>query len=304
MTRTHIRAPTATSKRIRNLAAVALLAALCACGRDAVEPKLVGTWQGPLRRRRPVPAPLHDLVERPVPDAGAGARARHGGNGSSQSGRRQVAAREAQRRQGRGHVRVSVRRLGAVQVENRDAAVEPRAERRRCCGDSAGGRLRRCRASRFARRERDRCRCATERRASRGRPLRRAAGASGCRRAAGRDRKLLRQRRSSDDDATIGERRGESAAAGIDGAFRRADQQRSARSASRGEATASAHQAAASAHQAAASAGEAADAVKAEADERIGPFRKAGSKIKNFFTGHKSDADDKADSSPAQQNGH
>jgi len=72
------------------------------------------------------------------------------------------------------------------------------------------------------------------------------------------------------------------------------------------QATASAHQAAASAHQAAASAGEAADAAKAEADERIGPFRKAGSKIKNFFTGHKGDADSNAggDSTPAQQNGH
>jgi hypothetical protein len=75
------------------------------------------------------------------------------------------------------------------------------------------------------------------------------------------------------------------------------------------QATTSAHQAAASAHQAAASAGEAADAVKAEADERVGPFRKAGSKIKSFFTGHKSDADANGNANadtnpPAQQNGH
>jgi hypothetical protein len=54
--------------------------------------------------------------------------------------------------------------------------------------------------------------------------------------------------------------------------------------------------------QAAASASEAANAVKTEADEaakRTGPFAKAGSKIKNFFTGHKHSSDDDANAAPA-----
>ncbi len=56
--------------------------------------------------------------------------------------------------------------------------------------------------------------------------------------------------------------------------------------------------------QAKSSASEATTAVKEagdEAEKRIGPFRKAGSKIKNFFTGHK---DDDAGSSSTQQDNH
>jgi hypothetical protein len=60
-------------------------------------------------------------------------------------------------------------------------------------------------------------------------------------------------------------------------------------------------QAKASASEATAAVQSAKTAVQAEADEaakRTGPFRKAGSKIKSFFTGHKSSSDDDAGSAP------
>ena len=54
-----------------------------------------------------------------------------------------------------------------------------------------------------------------------------------------------------------------------------------------------------------ASASEAASAVKAEADDaekHAGPFRRVGSKIKNFFGGHKEEANDAGSSSTQQDN--
>jgi hypothetical protein len=70
-----------------------------------------------------------------------------------------------------------------------------------------------------------------------------------------------------------------------------------------------ARQAKAQAHSAAseaqAAASDAQTAVKAQADEvgkSLGPFRKAGSKIKNFFTGHKSQDDNNSSGQAAPDN--
>ncbi len=300
MTRTHIRAPTATSKRIRNLAAVALLAALCACGRDAVEPKLVGTWQtavasptGPYQLRFTTLSngQYQTLTQGPAPvpaetgllKAAGGKWRREKLNGGSDEGTYEFLSADSVLFKSKTETLlwsrvpnevaaaatqpaapfVGAAQAGLVGASGTGAGVQPSAEL------VAAGPF--------------------------GSPLAQAAVAAPL-------------------DATTGSSFGGVAPSTTQpsGSGASSPPQQAATTPSSGTAQISnvqharqaAAQANASAHQAAASADEAADAVKAEADERIGPFRKAGSKIKNFFTGHKSDADNNADSSPAQQNGH
>ena len=304
MTRTHIRAPTATSKRIRNLAAVALLAALCACGRDAVEPKLVGTWQtavasptGPYQLRFTTLSngQYQTLAQGPAPvpaetgllKAAGGKWRREKLNGGSDEGTYEFLSADSVLFKSKTETLLWSRVPNDVAAAaTQPAAASVGAAQAGLLGASGTGAGAQPSAELVAA-------------GPFGAPLAQAAAAAPPD-ATGSSFGSVAPATTTQPSGSGAGSPQQASTAPSGAQISNAQHARQAAA----QATASAHQAAASAHQAAASAGEAADAVKAEADERIGPFRKAGSKIKNFFTGHKSDADDKADSSPALQNGH
>jgi hypothetical protein len=307
MTRTS--APTAISTRVCNLAAVALLAALGACGRDAVEPKLVGTWQtavasptGPYQLRFTTlsngqyqtlaqgPAPV--AAETGLLKAAGGKWRREKLNGGIDEGTYEFLSADSVL------FKSKTETLLWSRVPN-DVAAAPTQPPAASAGVAQSGLPA---ASTTAA---DAAQPSAELVAAGpfGAPLPQASATAPQEATTGSSFAGFAPSspQPSASGANAPPQQATTAPASATGTPQPANMQHAKQAAA--QATASAHQVTASAHQAVASAGEAADAVKAEADERIGPFRKAGSKIKNFFTGHKSDADN-PDTSPAQQNGH
>jgi len=299
MTRTHLPARPATSARLRRLAAVALLAALGACSRDTVEPKLVGTWQtavaspaGPYELRfttaanglyrtdpqGPAPAPAESGLFK----ASGGKWRREKVDGGSDEGSYEFLSPDTV------VFKSKTQTLLWSRVRNDVAAATTPAAA--ALGGAAPG----VGATTAAQPTAELVAAGPF-----GAPLAPAAA------------RLVPSATSEGSFGAAGPSPSpqQTPAAGANG-----PQSQPAAASAPGEQPPSYAQharqakaeAAAAAGDAAVAANDAKNAVKAQADQvsqSLGPFRKAGSKIKNFFTGHKADDASGSTSAPAQ-NGH